>query len=86
MKIKFQRFEATGSFVKLFGLNRNKSESDAPKAGEADDAYEYYYKRGNTYYFRNSEGNKISINYNEPQKDLIKGNKYKMDAINNPNS
>lgn len=86
MKIKFQRFEATSSFVKLFGLNRNKSESDSAKAGETDDTYEYYYKRGNTYYFRNSEGNKISINYKEPQKDLIKGNKYKMDAINNPNS
>lgn len=86
MKIKFQRFGATSSFIKLFGLHRDTSESDSTKAGEADDAYEYYYKRGNIYYFRNSEGAKISIAYDEPQKDLIKGNKYKMDTINNPNS
>lgn len=86
MKIKFKRLETTSAFVKLFGLNRAKSDSDSAKAGETDDAYEYYYKRGHTYYFRNSDGNKIAIDYNEPQQELVRGNKYKMDAINNPNS
>jgi hypothetical protein len=86
MKIKFKKFEATSTFLKLFGADRNKPGTDASKPMETDDAYEYYYKRGNTYYFRNSEGDKFTINYEEPQKELIRGNKYKMDALDNRNS
>ncbi len=83
MKIKFRKLETTGTFLKLFGVNRDKPDADAPQTGNADDAYEYYYKRGNTYYFRNGAGDKITIDYKEPQKELIRGNRYKMDAIGN---
>lgn len=82
MKIKFKKFEPTGTFAKLFGLDRDKSAG----AEEGADVYEYYYKRGNTYYFRNSEGDKFSVDYKEPQQELVKGNKYKIDTINNRNS
>jgi len=85
MKIKFRKFEPTSTFIKLFGVNRDKSDTDTPKTGEAADTYEYYYKRGNTYYFRNSEGDKVSIDYHEPQRELIRGNRYRMDSINTPN-
>jgi hypothetical protein len=83
MKIKFRKLEATSTFMKLFGVDRNKSHSDTPKAEDTEDGYEYYYKRGNTYYFRNNDGDKFSIDYKEPQKELVRGNRYKMDAINN---
>ena len=81
MKIRFKKLAATSTFIKLFGADGNKPDTSASKTDETDEVYEYYYKRGNTYYFRNDQGNKISINYNEPQPELIKGNKYKMDAI-----
>lgn len=83
MKVRFKKLEATSTFIKLFGLRQGQPDSDAPKAEETDDVYEYYYKRGNTYYFRNNTGQKITINYKEPQHELIRGNKYTMDAINN---
>jgi hypothetical protein len=83
MKIKFKKLEATNTLVKLFGLNRNKETGNAPENEESGDAYEYYYKRGDTYYFRNSEGDKFSIAYKEPQTELVKGNKYTMEVINN---
>jgi len=86
MKIKFKKFEATSTFIKLFGADRDKSDTHASKPGETNDTYEYYYKRGNTYYFRDSDGNKFTIHYNEPQQDLIRGNKYKLDTINNHQS
>lgn len=86
MKIKFKKFEATNTFIKLFRAGRGKSDTHTPEVEETDDAYEYYYKRGNTYYFRNSAGDKFSIDYTEPQKELTRGSKYKMDAINNRNS
>lgn len=89
MKIKFKKFEPTSTFIKLFGGNRHKSGKDSSDAGEldeSDDVYEYYYKRGNMYYFRNNEGNKLTIDYHEPQPTLIRGHKYKIDAINNTNS
>lgn len=82
MKIRFKKLEATKTFLKLFGAGRDKPDSDAPETGETDDAYEYYYKRGNTYYFRDAKGNKLSIDYKEPQKELIRGNTYTMDTIN----
>ena len=84
MKIRFRKLEATTAFIKLFGADPHKSDTESAETRETDDAYEYYYKRGNTYYFRNNEGEKFSIDYKEPQTELIKGNKYRMDAINTP--
>jgi len=84
MKIRFQKFEPTGTFIKLFGLKHDASGSG--KGNETDAVYEYYYKRGNTYYFRNSAGEKITVDYDEPQQELVRGNKYTIDAINNRNS
>jgi len=86
MKIKFVKYKATSTFIKLFRGDRNKVDTKQSKVGEIDEAYEYYYKRGNTYYFRNRDGNKFSIDYDMPQKELIRGNTYKVDAINNRNS
>ena len=86
MKIKFKKLEATSTLIKLFGLGRDKEDGNNPAMDEPDDAYEYYYKRGDTYYFRNSEGNKFSIEYKELQTELIKGNKYTMEVINNLSS
>ena len=82
MKIKFRKFEPTGTFIKLFGLNRDKPDSSSSGV-EDDDVYEYYYKRGNTYYFRNSKGDKFSIDYENPQDELVRGNKYKIDTTGN---
>jgi hypothetical protein len=84
MKIRFRKLEATTAFIKLFGVDRHKPDAESAETGETVDAYEYYYKRGTTYYFRNNEGEKFSIDYKEPQNELIKGNKYKIDAINTP--
>jgi hypothetical protein len=86
MKIKFKKFEATNTFIKLFGIDRHNPDPNISKLEETSDTYEYYYKRGNTYYFRNKEGNKIAIDYKEPQSDLIKGNSYNLNTINNSNS
>jgi hypothetical protein len=86
MKIKFRKLEATKTFIKLFGAGKDKLGSDAPETRETDDAYEYYYKRGNTYYFRDGKGNKLAIDYKKPQKELIRGNTYTMDTINTLNS
>ncbi len=83
MKIKFQKFEPTSTFLKLFGAGRDKAASDATANEETDAVYEYYYKRGDTYYFRNSAGNKFSIDYNASQKELLRGNKYKIEDISN---
>ena len=83
MKIKFKKFTATNTFIKLFGIDKDKLSTNSSKSDETDDTYEYYYKRNNTYYFRNKKGNKISIDYNEPQTHLLKGNMYHLDAINN---
>ncbi|HUQ96741.1 MAG TPA: hypothetical protein VM010_03680 [Chitinophagaceae bacterium] len=83
-KIRFKKLEPTGTFAKLFGLHRDKQDPDvAPE--ETDDVYEYYYKRGNTCYFRNSAGDKRTIEYNETHKELVRGNKYNIDAISNAN-
>ena len=84
MKIRFKKLEATTAFIKLFGVNRHTSDAEPAETRETDDAFEYYYKRGNTYYFRNNAGEKFSIEYKEPQKEFVKGNRYKMDAINTP--
>ena len=81
MKIKFKKFEPTRTFLKLFGGNREKTGSNVERERQADAGYEYYYKRGNTYYFRNNEGEKISIDYTEPQQELVRGNRYDIDAI-----
>jgi hypothetical protein len=83
MKIKFKKFEPTSTFMKLFGAHQDKPDAGSNDHEQSGDSYEYYYKRGNTYYFRNSEGNKFSIDYHEPQSELIRGNRYKMDTINN---
>lgn len=80
MKIRFKKLEPTGSFVKLFGRARDKQNTPAE---ETDDVYEYYYKRGNTCYFRNSAGDKRTMAYNESLGELIRGNKYKIDSISN---
>jgi hypothetical protein len=86
MKIRFKKFEPTSTFIKLFGTHRDKPDTGSNDNETSDGGYEYYYKRGNTYYFRNSEGEKFSIDYHEPQNELIRGNRYKMDAINNADS
>lgn len=85
MKIKFKKFEPTSTFLKLFGVNQGKTDSNVQHERETDAQYEYYYKRGNTYYFRNSEGDKVSIDYTEPQQELVRGNRYQIDAINHSN-
>lgn len=83
-KIRFKKLEPTGTFVKLFGLARDKQDNAAAPE-ETDDVYEYYYKRGNTCYFRNSAGDKRTMEYNESHGKLIRGNTYKIDAISKPN-
>jgi hypothetical protein len=84
MKIKFKKLQATQTFARLFG--KKGSETTTPGDGAANEEYEYYHRRGNTYYFRNNGGEKFSVDYNEPQTELVRGSRYKMDAINNRNS
>ena len=84
MKIKFKKFEPTSTFIKLFGAHRDTPDASTHRTGATDEAYEYYYKRGTTYYFRNGEGDKISIDYPEPQQEFIRGNRYRMDDIPDP--
>jgi hypothetical protein len=81
MKIKFKKFKATQTFAKLFG--KKAPEENIPETGGDTEEYEYYHRRGNTYYFRSNGGDKLSIDYNEPQKELVRGGRYKMDAIRN---
>ena len=69
--------------MKLFGAHRDTPDTGSNENNQSEGGYEYYYKRGNTYYFRNNEGDKISIDYQEPQNELIRGNRYNMDAIHN---
>jgi hypothetical protein len=78
MKIKFKKFKATDAFVKLFGASKNKPDTNA---SEKDEGYEYYYRRNNTYYFRNDAGNKFTIDYDGPQTELVRGQKYNMENI-----
>ena len=42
------------------------------------DMYEYYYRRGTTYYFRNILGEKIVISLSEEIDDLERGKEYKI--------
>lgn len=86
MRIKFKKFKPTNIFLKLFGANRDSSHFGTDLEGETNASYEYYYKRGNTYYFRNNEGSKVTIDYREPQRELIRGNRYQIDDLNNINS
>ena len=86
MKIKFKKLEATPTFIKLFGIHREKSGDESVAHEDKDSSYEYYYKRGHTYYFRNSDGNKLTIDYKDAPKELIRGNTYKLDAINRDSS
>ena len=42
------------------------------------DMYEYYYRRGTTYYFRNILGEKIVLSLSEEIDDLGRGQEYKL--------
>ena len=42
------------------------------------DMYEYYYRRGTAYYFRNILGEKIVISLSEEIDDLERGKEYKI--------
>lgn len=84
MKIKFKKLEANRTFRKLFGLDQAQPDQEPLTREDQGDAYEYYYKRGNTYYFRNGAGEKITVDYSEPQTELVRGHRYKMEEINQP--
>jgi hypothetical protein len=75
---------ATRNFAKLFG--KNGANVPAPETGEGNGDYEYYHRRRNTYYFRNGGDDKFSIDYKEPQAELVRGGRYHVDALNSRNS
>lgn len=73
MKVRFKKFEPTVAFKKLFGRAADSNQKSA------DAGLEYYYKRGNTYYFRAEDGHRISVNYQEPQSGFVRGQRYHID-------